>query len=161
MFQIRPQDQDEARELQQAEDFVADEDVLAGSGATDWMLSALRVVRGELRAHPASYFFGAAVIDIGQPTQVLFPAEDAALAAILGGAWRFAERLGIKGQIDANSALYDSQLEELGQTAVQLTLGGWLQFGQTGVFEFGIGEDLHVSTSPDVSIYLNLNWQLP
>jgi len=137
------------------------EEWLAGSGSTDLSLSALRVVRRQLRARSASYYFGAAVIAIEQPTQIRFPAEEAALAGVIGGAVALGERLGIKGQIDANSALYDSQLEELGQTAVQATLGGWLGFGETGLFEFAISEDLHVSTTPDVVIYFNLTWQRP
>jgi hypothetical protein len=134
---------------------------LAGSGSGDLILSALRIVRGSLGQRQASYFFGAAAVDIGQPERVRFPTEAGALAGVIGGALALKQRLGVKAQIDANSALYYSQLEELGQTAVQVTLGGWLEFGAAGLFEFAISEDLHVSTTPDVVVLLGLSWRLP
>jgi hypothetical protein len=137
------------------------ESVLAGSGSTDWMFSALRIVRGNFKGRTASFFLGGAIIDIEQPTQLLVPANDLAVAAVIGGALRLGERMGIKGQIDANSALYDSALVELGHVAVQATLGGWLEFAGTGVFEFAIGEDAFVATTPDVVVHFNLSWRLP
>lgn len=136
------------------------ESLLAGSGSTDFALSALRVVRGNFASRSASYYFGGALLDIEQPELVRFPTEDRAFAGIIGGALALGPRFGIKGQIDANSALYYSQLEELGQTAVQATLGGWLRFGERGIWEFAISEDVHVSTTPDVAIFFSLNWSL-
>lgn len=136
------------------------ERLLAGSGETDWTLSALRVREGDLRGRAAAYFHGAAIIAHGQPDNIRFPVEDRAVAAVLGGALTLKPRFGIKGQLDVNSALYDSQLEEVGQTAVQATLGGWLRFGRTGIFEYAVSEDLHVSTTPDVVLFFNLRWRL-
>lgn len=137
------------------------ERLLAGSGAADFTLSALRILDGEVRGRAAGYYFGAAVIEFGRPENVLYATEDRAMAAVLGGGLALGQRFGIKGQVDANSAFYDSQLEEIGQTAVQATLGGWLAFGDTGVFEFAVSEDLHVSTTPDVVFFFNLSWRLP
>jgi hypothetical protein len=34
-------------------------------------------------------------------------------------------RIGIRAQLDFLSAAYDTELEELGQHAVQATIGGW------------------------------------
>lgn len=137
-----------------------DEDLLAGSGNSDTMLSALRLVPGDVRGHAASYFFGASVIDAAQPKNILYPVEDIAYAAVLGGGIALGERFGIKAQIDANSAFYDSQLEEIGQTAVQATIGGWFRFNESALFEFAVSEDLHVSTTPDVVFFFNIGWQL-
>lgn len=137
------------------------ESLLAGSGASDWALSALRLVEAQLRGRAASVFFGGALIGIGQPDRIRFPVEDEAVAGILGGALTLGERFGIKAQIDANSAVYNSRLEELGQTAVQATVGGWLRFAETGIFEYAISEDLHVNTTPDVAIVFNVSWRLP
>jgi len=136
------------------------ERLLAGSGEADFVLSALRVREGNLRGQPAAYFHGGAIIKPDQPRNVRFPVEDTALAAVLGGALTIRPRFGIKGQLDINSALYDSQLEEIGQTAVQATLGGWLRFGDSGLFEYAVSEDVHVSTTPDVVFFFNLSWRL-
>ena len=137
------------------------ERLLAGSGKTDWSLGVLTVEQGDVRGRSAAYFLGAAVVDFAQPKNIAFPVEDRSLAAVIGGALTLGSRFGIKGQIDAYSTLYDTQLEELGQSAVQATLGGWLEFGRSGIFEFAIAEDLHVSTTPDVVVFFNLSWRRP
>ena len=137
-----------------------DDGMLAGSGAADLTLTALHLRRGEFAGRPASYFLGAAWIEIGVPTTVEFDIEDRAVAGVLGGALALGTRYGIKGQIDISSAHYDSALEEIGQTAAQLTLGGWLDFRESMSFDFAVSEDLHVSTSPDVVIVLGLRAEL-
>jgi hypothetical protein len=137
-----------------------DEDILAGSGATDLTLTALRMQRAEFAGRAASFYLGAAWIEIGRPTTVEFDIEDRALAALFGGAVALGQRFGIKGQIDVHSALYASQLEEIGQTAVQATLGGWFRLKNSIDFEFAVSEDLNVSTSPDVVLVFGLSMQL-
>ena len=137
-----------------------DEDILAGSGATDISLAALRLKHGEFANRSASYYLGAAWLEIGEPSRVRFDAEDRAVAGLIGGALALGPRYGVKGQIEVNSALYVSDLEEIGQTAVQATIGGWLLVGETMSFDFAVSEDLHVSTSPDVVIVLGLSARL-
>ncbi|HEY5566452.1 MAG TPA: DUF3187 family protein, partial [Gammaproteobacteria bacterium] len=56
------------------------------------------------------------------------------------------------------SAMYDTPLEELGQDAVQATIGGWWEWGEQSRLDFAISEDLHVSTAPDVVVHLGLRW---
>jgi hypothetical protein len=133
------------------------EELLAGSGATDVSLSVLRLQQGVFRGRAASYYFGAAWMEIGQPEIVAFANEDRALATILGAALALGQRYGIKGQLDIDSPLYDSALEEIGQTAVQATIGGWFHFRETLSFNFAVSEDLHVSTTPDVVVALGLS----
>jgi hypothetical protein len=135
--------------------------LLAGSGATDLTLSALQLRDGQFGGRVAGYYFGAALIEFGQPENVLFATEDRSLAMLLGGALTLRPRIGIKAQLDITSPFYDSPLEEIGQTAVQATFGGWLRFAESALFEFAISEDLIVSTTPDVVVFLNLSWRLP
>jgi hypothetical protein len=137
------------------------EALMAGSGETDFSVSVMTLQSGMVRGHEAAWFVGGALLDFGQPDNVRFPVEDGAMGAVLGGALSLKPRFGVKGQLDIYSALYETQLEELGQSAVQATLGGWLQFGDRGLFEFAISEDLHVSTTPDVVFFFNLSWRRP
>ena len=137
------------------------EALLAGSGDTDWSLSALRLHEGSLGAKRAGFYYGGAVIEFGQPKNILFPAKDRALAAVIGGTVSIRSRFGIKGQIDVNSAFYTSALDEIGANGVQATLGGWLRFGRAGLFEYAVSEDLNVNTAPDVVVFANLSWRLP
>lgn len=136
------------------------ERLLAGSGGTDWNLALLRTVSGQVRGHAAGYYFGGALIDVAQPEQIAFTAEGRAAAVVLGGGLALAARFGVKGQIDFDSALYDTELEEIGQTAVQATIGAWYQFPESVRLELAIAEDLNVSTTPDVVVYFNVIRQL-
>jgi hypothetical protein len=136
------------------------EDLLAGSGATDVTLSALRFQGGDLGGRAGGYYYGAALADVAQAENVRFRVAHRTLAVVLGGGLAISRRVGVKGQLDVNSAPYHSGLEEIGQVAVQATLGGWLAFGESANFEFAVGEDLNVSTSPDVVLFFKLSWRL-
>jgi len=136
-----------------------DETILAGNGATDWSLTLLGTSARSLRGHAAGYYWGVGVLGLGDPEQVPFTAEDLGAVAVVGGGIAVRERLGFKAQIDVHSPLYDSPLEEIGQTAVQATLGGWWTLPRA-VLDFAIVEDLHVSTVPDVVLHVALRWRL-
>lgn len=137
-----------------------DEDVLAGSGAMDFSVSLLRVRQTDLRGRASGYFYGLSLIDIGTPENVLFRSEDYAVAAIIGAGVGVSSRIGFTGQIDLHTAVYDSPLEEIGQTSVQATVAAWFRIGDDSIFEFAVSEDLHVSTTPDVVLNLNFKWHL-
>ncbi len=83
-------------------------------------------------------------------------AEDWAANAWLGAGWSPREWIDFKLQLDAHTALYDSALAELGDLAVILTMGGDLALGPQTSLEIGVGEDIAVGTSPDVTFHLGL-----
>jgi len=83
-------------------------------------------------------------------------AEDWAANAWLGAGWSPREWIDFKLQLDAHTALYDSALTELGDPAVILTMGGDLALGPQTSLEIGVGEDIAVGTSPDVTFHLGV-----
>jgi len=83
-------------------------------------------------------------------------AEDWAANAWLGAGWSPLQWLAFKLQLDARTALYDSALAELGDPAVILTMGGSLGLGERTTLDLGVGEDLVVNASPDVTFHLGL-----
>jgi hypothetical protein len=135
-----------------------DEDMLAGSGAVDWSVTMLRSRDGSLGKHAAGYYWGAGLLLLGQPEIVAFNANDYSVTGVLGGGVKIFPRIGIRGQLDFLSAAYDTQLEELGQNAVQATIGGWWEINERSRLEFGVDEDIHVSTAPDVVLHATLRW---
>ncbi len=68
-------------------------------------------------------------------------------------AWR---NLHVKAQIDAHSALYESDVDFLGN-AVVLTVGGDYRFSSGFVLNVGVGEDIEVGSSPDVNFIFSLS----
>ncbi len=133
------------------------EDLLAGSGAADLAVTIVRVRSGQFATRPASYFWGAGMLVAGRPVVATFDRERVVPVAMVGGAWRFARGLGIKGQLDLHGRYYRSDLA-LGRPGAQLTLGGWWRFAPQAWFEFGVNEDLTVNVSPDVVLHTSLGW---
>lgn len=134
------------------------ESMLAGSGSGDWSITVLRPRPKSWRGRSAGYYWGVGWLAIGEPERVAYPVEAGSLVGILGGSLAVLPRFGVKAQIDVYSAMYDTPLEELGEDAVQITLGGWRDVGERGRLEFAINEDLNVSTAPDVVVHLGLRW---
>lgn len=132
---------------------------LTGSGSTDWAITLLRPVARQFRNRAAGYFWGLGMLRLGEPDLIRFRAEDTAYIAVLGGSLKLLPRWGMKAQLDVHTPFYDTPLEELGQTSVQLALGGWWDMSRRGVLEFAIDEDLHVSTAPDVVLHVGLQWR--
>ena len=136
-----------------------DEDLLAGSGSTDWSVTLLRSREVSLGKRAAGYFWGIGAIQLGHADRILYAQEDGGLLGLVGGSLQLTQNIGVKLQLDMHTALYNSQLEEIGEDAFQATIGGWWSFTERGRLDFGINEDLEVSTSPDVVLHVNAQWR--
>jgi len=132
---------------------------LAGSGSSDLAISVFRSVDGTAFERNAGYFWGAGLMRNGDPDLIAYEAESFAYYGVVGGGLKLLPQFGMKAQIDLHTAFYDTPLEELGQTSVQATIGGWWDMSRRGVLEFAISEDLHVSTAPDVVLHIGLIWK--
>ena len=111
------------------------------------------------RKRAAGYYWGVGLVRAGDPEIVDFEAETWVPTAIVGGSWQLLPEFGFKGQLDVHGAFYDSQLEEIGETAIQATFSAWRRMGQRGQIEFAVVEDLNVSTAPDVVLQFAAAWQ--
>ena len=134
-----------------------DSDKLTGSGGWDFSLSLSLQRNFILEKGSASLWggFGGSWLDDGD----VLPgrAENWVVSGWMGAGWSPLSWFGLKLQFDSHSALYDSQLRELGRTAMMLTIGGTLGLGDATVLDIGVGEDLASHTSPDMVFLLNLN----
>jgi hypothetical protein len=135
-----------------------DETMLAGSGSTDWSLTLLRSRPLPARKHPSGYFWGIGVIRSGEPVEIDFDHETSVYTAVVGGSWQPWRRFGLKAQLDYHGAFYDSQLEEIGEGAIEATFGAWMQRRERSWLEFAVVEDLEVSTAPDVVVRVAAHW---
>ena len=135
-----------------------EEDLLAGSGSSDWGVTLLRTRATTLRDRPAGFFWGMGLLDVGEAERIEFEAESAAYTGIVGGSWQIWPRAGLKAQLDFHSPFFNSQLEEIGEKAIQATFGGWIRPNERMHLEFAIVEDLEVSTAPDVVLQMAAHW---
>jgi hypothetical protein len=136
-----------------------DEDMLAGSGSSDWSLTVLRTRPLLGRKRPAGYFWGVGFVRAGDAHRIDFDAETWVPTGVVGGGWQVLPKFGLKAQLDVHGAFFESPLEEIGETAIQATLSAWRRTGQRGTIEFAVVEDLNVSTSPDVVLQVAAAWQ--
>lgn len=71
--------------------------------------------------------------------------------------WRIVPTVTLTAQIDSHAPFYrDTALTPLGDTSVQLVLGGTWRLRERTAFEFAIIEDVAVDTAPDVVVRLGL-----
>jgi len=136
-----------------------DEFWLAGSGSADFALTWLATRRGEAWGRPGAYYWGVGGLLLGTPDIIEYDARRAGFVGLLGGGIRLWPEWGLKAQLEVHSALYESRLREIGDAGVQATIGAWRDLGGRGVVELAINEDVAVSTSPDLVIHVNLQWE--
>ena len=133
-----------------------DADKLTGSEAWDIAL-ALSTQRDLLYGDDQGAIWGGIGFTwLGSGEFIKEDVEDFAVSGWLGTGWRPIDWLALKLQIDGHTALYDSELAELGDPTAILTMGGTLGLNERTSLDISIGEDLTVYTSPDVTFHLRL-----
>ena len=73
----------------------------------------------------------------------------------LAATWHATDQFGITGQLQAQGAYIDSDLDELGGSSIQLSVGGIYRLPRHGVsFRFAIIEDIISDATPDFAVHL-------
>jgi hypothetical protein len=111
-----------------------------------------------LRSRPFGFYWGAGLLRAGEPDLIDFEAESLVYTGVLGGSWQIRPRFGVKAQLDFHGPFFNTPLEELGEKAMQATIGGWLSLTERSTFEFAVVEDVAVSTAPDVVLHVAARW---
>ena len=133
-----------------------DSDKFTGSGGWDISLALSAQRDFPLEKGGASLWGGLGGSWLSDGDVLQDRVENWAASGWLGAGWSPLDWLGLKLQLDSHSALYDSDLKEIGNAALIITMGGTLGLGEATVLNIGVGEDLATSTSPDVVFHLNL-----
>ncbi|MCU7840419.1 MAG: DUF3187 family protein [Candidatus Thiodiazotropha sp. (ex Troendleina suluensis)] len=139
-----------------------DADSLLGSGAPDiafWISGS----DAQLLKRWSMGVYGQAGLLIKGKADILSEQQrDAALFGSVGTKWLAYDWLEIKLQLDGHTSLYDSAVDQLGGTAVMITVGGsiLLSDGQSGI-DISIGENLTTDTVPDFMVNLSYKYSFP
>ncbi len=136
-----------------------DEDQLLGSGSNDYYvaLNASGDHRGDaaIRWHGQLGYLHAGDFDpLGESQE-----HDLWFAA-LSMDWRVMQALHLLLQVDSHAGVADSALTQLGDSSVQLTVGGRWDFARKWAAEFSFSEDIAVNTAPDFVVQLGI-WYRP
>ncbi|PLX76138.1 MAG: hypothetical protein C0614_10360 [Desulfuromonas sp.] len=133
-----------------------DAEDLTGSGGWDLSLALSAQRDFVLERGDVSLWGGLGISWLGSGDLLDDRAENWVASGWLGSGWSPFDWLGFKLQLNTHTALYDSELRELGDPAAILTMGGSLGFGAATTLDIGVGEDLAVNASPDVTFHLLL-----
>ena len=134
-----------------------DYDKLTGSGGYDFSLGLTINDPHSLGRYRITLYGGLAAIFLGDADGELAAVQNNfVLAGRAGIGWQATQLIQLKLQLDAQSPLYDSDLEEMGDPALQLVLGGSLTFTDAVYLDISVAEDINTSTAADVAFQLAL-----
>ena len=134
-----------------------DFDKLTGSGGFDFSVGLTLNDPYSLEKYRITMYGGLAGIYLGDMDGALYEVQNNfAIAGRAGIGWQATKLIQLKLQLDAQSALYDSDLEEMGDPAFQLVMGGSLTFTDSVYLDISVAEDISPSTAADVAFQLAL-----
>jgi len=134
-----------------------DYDKLTGSGGYDFSLGLTLNDPQSLRKYRITMYGGLAGVFLGDIDGELAAVQNNfALAGRAGIGWQATKLIQLKLQLDAQSALYDSDLKEMGDPAFQLVMGGSLTFTDDVYLDISVAEDINPSTAADVAFQMAL-----
>lgn len=120
---------------------------LTGSGAVDVALS----LAGERQIGARGQAFAQVNLAwLGEGDLLPALQEDYAWSAVGGASWNAWRGLDLTAQLDANSGVLDSGLDDFDGGALVLTFGAAWRTPAGWRFDFGLSEDIQTDASPDV-----------
>ncbi len=129
---------------------------LRGSGATDVSVSLAHIKRRWLTSLELTSFVNGGLLWLGKGDVLRDMQKDMAGFASAGLIWNNSRVIDLKAQLDMHTRIYDSQLDQLGNHTLQLTIGGSVYINEDSRVDIGIGENLLTDTTPDFLINLVL-----
>jgi hypothetical protein len=134
-----------------------DFDKLTGSGGYDFSVGLTLNDPQSLEKYRITMYGGLAALFLGDIDGELAAVQNNfAVAGRVGIGWQATQLIQLKLQLDGQSALYDSDLKELGNTAFQLVMGGSLTFSDDLYLDISVAEDINTATAVDVAFQLAL-----
>lgn len=128
-----------------------DIDHLTGSEGTDLSLGLMVNDTNTLEKQNIRFWYGAAVSYLEDAKSPFSENQNNTVySGRTGLGWSVTKSITLKTQLDAHSAVYDSDTPELGDPALMLTLGGDIYFSPRYRLELSGVEDIMIDTSPDI-----------
>lgn len=137
-----------------------DSEQLLGSGATDaalWLSTGCNPAACPGTIH---WYGGGGLLWLGRGDVLADQQRRLVGFGSVGLHWRVGPAVTLTAQIDSHTPFYrDTALTPLGDTSVQLALGGRWHLQQGTALELAVVEDIAVDTAPDVVIRLGVRIQ--
>ena len=135
-----------------------DADKLLGSGGTDVALGLYATSTTTLFNRPLGLngFAGGLVLGSGDVLPAL--QRDFVAFGGLSAAWQATERIALATQLYGQTPYYDSDIEELGGSSVQLTAGFLIRLGRDSVLRLAVVEDVSANATTDFALHFSVGF---
>ena len=134
-----------------------DADKLLGSGGTDVSLGFAGDVTGD--DSTLSVFYRASLTYVGEPERLPDLYRELVGQASAGFAYSLHPRFALNAQSTFRTAVYESDIEVLGEPSLTLTFGGTIGLGDKWTLALGVSEDIKVNSAPDVTFNIGLRYR--
>jgi len=132
-----------------------DFDKLTGSGGLDISAGLTLNDPYTIAGYNITVFGGLAGVYLGDiDSDMAAIQNNFVLAARAGIGWQASRLIHLKLQVDAQTPLYDSDIKEMGDHALQLVMGGSIIFSDNAYIDISIAEDINRSTAADVAFQM-------
>lgn len=129
-----------------------------GSGAPDAALGIYAQDSGQLFGRELAYLGFAGLLGLGDGDVLADQQRTAVPYGGLAATWHATARFGVTAQLQAQGSYFDSDLDELGGSSIQLTVGGVYRWPESGVaFRFALVEDVISDATPDFGLYFGVH----
>lgn len=132
---------------------------LLGSGGTTISVGFARDVGKVMGAERLNGFYRLHVMHVGQPDilENRYRPYVGQLSAGLG--YDLTHHVELRAQSTLRTAVYDSDIEILGESAITLTVGGNIRLTDRYHLGIAVAEDVKVESGPDVSLQLAIHYR--
>ena len=133
-----------------------DTDNLMGSGSVDMTLFLTGSMNRSTEWGMLGVFASAGGMVSSDGSILESQRENLAALGTAGLGWAPTSWIAFKVQCNLNTPLFNSGLSEIGSGSALLTFGGTLKLPDNYLLDIGVGEDIAVSTAPDVNFHIGL-----
>ncbi|MFC1748123.1 DUF3187 family protein [Pseudomonadota bacterium] len=122
---------------------------LHGSGAVDISASLAHLKQRWLSDWQLTTFLNGGLLLMGNSDYFDQVQRNAVGFGSTGIVWDAGKWIDLKAQLDGHTSFYKSELAQLKNHTIQLTIGGSVHFSSGGRLDIGVGENLLTDTTPD------------
>ena len=136
-----------------------DSDDLLGSGGVDVNIGLAGDIAAWFDVERLSAYYRVNAVYIGEPDLLADRYNDIVGHLAMGVGWQATDRIELRVQTALRTALYDSDIEVLGEESITLTFGGNVRLTEKSALSIAVSEDIKVNSAPDVAFQLTFRYR--
>ncbi len=137
-----------------------DADKLTGSNSTDVYLELISSLVPHFKNQSLALHSGLGLLHTGSGDVLEDIKEDYIPYGFATLAWAVSENTSLKMQLNGHGPVFDSDVPELNDTAIELVLGATARLSPNWMLDISLSEDVHGSSPPDFTVLLGIRYRV-